>query len=222
MFIVILFFVSTTVSAWTPDSYGVHYNSNVGVGCSSSSVAKLTVHPSNSAVGDIRLGTSTAELTISSGGDGIAKIRSVTTGGRLAIEASDQRELLTITSGGNVGIGTTTPGALLEISGNNAFPEITITERMVGMSAAILFETPARNWLLFADSSPDLFGVLDSDAGEYRIIIDYLGRVGIGTTDPLTRLHVNGTVTANDIRINVNGHQESVRAVLEYILARLE
>lgn len=84
------------------------------------------------------------------------------------------------TSGGNVGIGTTTPGKLLTVGGSNT------NER-------IRFASASRVWdfLIGVESSgDDKFAIWDNTAGVGRLIIDTTGNMGIGTTTPASRLAI--------------------------------
>lgn len=101
--------------------------------------------------------------------------------------------------GNNVGIGTTSPGAKLEVSGG----AVSIANR--GEGAVLLFLSTERHWQLRQ------FGTGQSTAlelasvgggGNKNFIINTTGRVGIGTTNPRERLEVNGNIVATgDVRL---------------------
>jgi hypothetical protein len=103
-------------------------------------------------------------------------------------------ERMRITSGGNVGIGTTSPATLLHISSSNTVLQIQSTS--VANNANLRFVTTARTWTIgpnqyLSDSS---FEIVDSTAGSPRIVIPSSGNVLIGTTtDAGYKLDVNGT-----------------------------
>jgi len=86
---------------------------------------------------------------------------------------------LVVLSNGNVGIGTTSPAAQLTTS--NSQPAT------VGMQI----------WGA-ASQSADLFQV-NSNVGSRLLVVDSSGRVGIGTSSPLTKLSIQGTAGANDV-----------------------
>lgn len=103
-----------------------------------------------------------------------------------------------IQDGGNVGIGTTTPGAKLEVNGNikyngDIFP--TTAGR-----ASILNETPTSTNPNIVPSNSSLATGLGGDNGNLALIINstpavYVnssGNVGIGTTSPTQTLEVKG------------------------------
>ena len=99
---------------------------------------------------------------------------------------------LTITNGGNVGIGTTTPSRLLTV-------EATSPRALIRNSG-----TTGDGYLLFGDSASDsvggirynhttdVFGIRTNGVDD-RLIVDASGNVGIGTTTPNTRLNIVGT-----------------------------
>jgi hypothetical protein len=106
-------------------------------------------------------------------------------------------ERMRITSSGNVGIGTTSPSAKLEV---------------LGGSGAI-----AGTGLLYANNTDDAFslvinnagtstqndrGVFDARVGGSSVMrINNSGNVGIGTTNPLSKIHIENTSGNDGIRI---------------------
>ena len=85
----------------------------------------------------------------------------------------------------NVGIGTATPAAKLEVAGNLNL------ETSGGDVGLWLHRTDAREYRLYVDSN-GLLNLRDQDAGGTRIAVKTDGNVGIGTTSPGDKLHVNG------------------------------
>jgi hypothetical protein len=83
-------------------------------------------------------------------------------------------ERMRIDSAGNVGIGTTAPGALLNVVANTATDAVRITQ------------TGAGNALLVEDSA-------NPDATPF--VVNSIGSVGIGLLAPETALHLNGQFT---------------------------
>jgi len=122
----------------------------------------------------------------------------------------DAADRVTIQSGGNVGIGTTTPEALLTLS-----KDADIAIRFNTTSAV----TVARNWaidasrLAYGDLAVMQSTALGGDplaAGTARMYFDYSGYVGIGTTSPESLLHISGG--AVDISPGANGnYNEGIR-----------
>jgi len=96
-------------------------------------------------------------------------------------------EAMRITSDGNVGIGTTTPSALLEVSGAGQ-QAIKVTDISNSITTG-----------MWAGTDQGLIGTLtDTDLrfvtnGDSKMTIDKDGNVGIGVTDPDTILEVFGS-----------------------------
>jgi hypothetical protein len=97
-------------------------------------------------------------------------------------------------SGGNVGVGTTTPDGKLIVHGGGAAD---VTNPAIGLDNNVILGwksaagATARNFI-FADTTNSLnFGTNNAT----RVTMDTNGNVGIGTTSPSSRLHVVGDVT---------------------------
>jgi hypothetical protein len=114
---------------------------------------------------------------------------------------------LKITNGGNVGIGTTSPGAYLEVYGS------TTSNDVVGMftgtgqyGSAIHLKatgTNGSNWRILSTASGSTpgggyFGLYNDSAGLYRFVISPTGNVGIGTASPAQKLDVVGKMKISD------------------------
>ena len=183
---------------------------NLGVGTSSPS-AKL--HVSDAVNGKILIsGTSTsAELELSapipkitftdtSGGavDGEIKVD----GNAMQI-AMNGTERMRIDSSGNVGIGTSSPGQKLTVSGASPFIMVSNTDETQG---GIFYEDAQNSGERFqtafdSGSAAFVFNRIESTgAVTERLRIDSAGLVGIGTATPNTKLAVEGS--ACEISIN--------------------
>jgi len=131
--------------------------------------------------------------------------------GRFFIDQPGSTNKFTILSGGNVGMGTTSPGAKLELAfAANNIPGLiihtTATSPVNGryglQFSSDLANADSRNWAITPDSvvAGD-FDIRQSNAqagspftaGTSRFYIDNLGKVGIGTTSPASTLHVVST-----------------------------
>ena len=100
-------------------------------------------------------------------------------------------------NGGNIGIGTSSPGFSLHLlfNGGGQYQKI---ENLAGGSSpyGIYLSSPARDWLLIADDGVTTSGSLtiyDGTANKERMYFDPSGNVGVGTISPTSLLSVNGT-----------------------------
>ena len=121
-------------------------------------------------------------------------------------------EKMRITSGGNVGIGTTSPQSKLHIADSTlSLLKVQETSGNTGASAGALFKTSPntgnsyfKGGILYEDTgNANVIGKLhlvnrvsadttNADVGDAKLTIDTVGNVGIGTTSPTTKLHVVG------------------------------
>jgi hypothetical protein len=101
---------------------------------------------------------------------------------------------LSVTAGGNVGIGTSSPQRPLHVEGN----EIHSGGAGAGLSFAnrgsafVNQPTAGERWVLFASG-----GTARLWSGGDKLAVTAAGNVGIGTTTPAARLHVEGTVRSS-------------------------
>lgn len=93
-------------------------------------------------------------------------------------------------TGGNVGIGTVSPGSKLSVSGGNVEVGATYGLVLSGTTTAGFF--PDDNSVGAKIQTGGGFRVFTGGANE-RMRIDYLGNVGIGTTSPSEKLDIYGT-----------------------------
>ena len=93
-------------------------------------------------------------------------------------------ERFRITSGGSVGIGTSSPNRLLTLGGT--------TNAKLALNASSY-----RNYTLGSDAYG--FSIYDDTSTAYRLTVNNVGNVGIGTTSPSDKLHVEGSGTTGAI-----------------------
>jgi hypothetical protein len=94
--------------------------------------------------------------------------------------------LMTLSTNGNVGIGTTNPGAKTSIYTSAGGAQLSLADAN-------------RNWTFYTSNyqTGDL-ELRDNTAGSVRLLVDTAGNVGIGTTIPANKLQVESSSTTTD------------------------
>ena len=212
------------ISGWKiirADSPGDRYfDGNVGIG---------TTSPENK----LHLLTSTTDTTqqllIQNGSSGDAAIKFNISGDSysLGIDNSDgdkfklsagnlgTNDRLVIDSSGNVGIGTTSPGQKLDVAGNiktngefQIFTGTTDIGQISNLSGALNIQgTSTRDVSLGSDTNPQSIFIEGSN-----------GNVGIGTTTPQKKVHIEGPGGASASQLLVTGASDTVGSTAGILL----
>jgi hypothetical protein len=214
-----LFFSTSTDGANLAERMRITHNGNVGIGTTSPG-AKLEVRSDGSAAGgaEIRLqhaNNNTTDvvstLNFANNAGSVAMIQGGTTGANntgyisfFTDNAGASSEKMRILGGGNVGIGTTSPGAKLDIKGDGAdiflqsndFKIARIQPRGTG-----------------ANLDKGLFSLFDGSTEDVRIDTEgssWLngGNVGIGTTSPSQKLTVVGNTYISSGLLLLDNNQD--------------
>ncbi len=166
-----------TINA-TPPTGGLYVAGNVGIGTTSPS-DKLEVYGGNLIIND---GTSKSRLRPSD-------LYMQQAGVIKAWLRADGNSYL---NGGNVGIGTTSPGQKLHVNGNirvGDSADVVFSNRFYALSNAHVY--------LVANSGYDLKFYA---GGTEKMVVNSSGNVGIGTNSPSQKLDVNGNIQATGTR----------------------
>lgn len=188
---------------------------NVGIGVtspsakldvSSAGVAALFVSSSNSVPVSV-YNTGSAVSTIGFSGVGSSSDYHVRIGASATslVAYTDNAERMRITSGGNVGIGTTSPSAKLSL-GANDFMMFSVGSG--GKSGILFYETGAATATdvqygakIFYDETLDVLQLSTRENNVDKLGIALFratGYVGIGTTSPLSKIHIKGDLRLED------------------------
>lgn len=120
---------------------------------------------------------------------------------------------MTITSGGNVGIGTGSPSSPLEVLGNTNWASgwrhgIKITSNDYPTLRLHSLNTAKTSFIGNDNDGGLWFGINGSDTayGTYGMVIQPTGNVGIGTASPTFKLDVSGDIMTGEwLRVNKSG-----------------
>jgi hypothetical protein len=164
------------------------------IGASTASTgAFTTLSGSTSTTSPLVIGGTTASSTLT-----LESTSGAGTTDSIIFKTGSQATRMTIDTSGNVGIGTTSPGSLLELFGTS--------------NGMIRFTySGTRTWAIGNSSTNDgAFRFYDVSASAERMRIDSSGNVGIGTTSPASvsgynALVVNGTTNGGLIEIQKSG-----------------
>ena len=101
-------------------------------------------------------------------------------------------DLITFLSGGNVGIGTTSPGNMLHVYGTSLAG--IKYQRTDAKDARIQIQDPTKAWgLAVGWATGGDFSIIEEGVSGNRIYIQQGGNVGMGTSSPAASLHVDAS-----------------------------
>lgn len=112
---------------------------------------------------------------------------------------TDSTYKMIITDGGNVGIGTTSPSTKLHVQGTS---DTRITLSDTGGASIQLYQQSSDSYILSTNATRIYTG------GGERITITSGGNVGIGTTSPAAKLHIDST--SGQFRISGNSNNFNI------------
>jgi len=123
-------------------------------------------------------------------------------GAPLIFNSSSATEAMRIDSSGSVGIGTSSPSAILHVSSSD--PEFILTDTSTNVDHSLDGNSGTGVLRLHVDKNSEASdpAYIINMAGSEAMRIDSSGRVGIGTSSPDDALHVYNTSSLNHVRID--------------------
>ncbi len=199
----------------TPDTIALATNGNVGIGTTDpqallqvrkNQAASTWVSVANSNAG----GTAGYQIGYTSAGEMASLysdmatndlyLKNVATGGDFRVLVEDTTEALTILNTGNVGIGTTTPGSLLNLYGTGSGTELRIDNGGADGDPFVSFAlSGTQTWIAGIDDSDSDTFKINATSGNFNttgLAITTSGNVGIGTASPQGGLSVASALTS--------------------------
>ena len=182
------------------------FSSNVGIGTTSPSASLHVYNAGGASTQDLIL-----ESSLASANEGLS-IRNSAQNWSLAVRGADLSnafnirnitagsDAFTVTTAGNVGIGTTSPFKTLSVAGSGILSQNSVTLQLqspvASTNATLQLLNSSQTWSIAVRGS-DLnssFAVRDTTNASDRFVITTSGNVGFATTTPWRKLSVTGTV----------------------------
>ena len=181
----------------------INSSGNVGIGTSSPS-RKLHVSGNVRIEGDLTVNGSytqidtdvntTEQWNVTNDGTGPAVTINQTGAQDIMDVQDDGTSVFYIEDGGNVGVGTTNPGANLEVAKGSEGLYLKVGGDNVSNGRGLTFSSGSNNGSVGAlhtiNATSGNGAISLNTAGVSRLFLDRLGNVGIGTASPLTKVHI--------------------------------
>jgi hypothetical protein len=211
---------------WTTSGSNIYNNNtgNVGIGTTSPSVP-LTVEGGGTTGSLTNIGTTTTARFNTANPSIVLGLGYVSSDNPF-LQAfnsvfNSANKLLLNPFGGNVGIGTISPGYSLHINRSTATLALDGITGSLGNSGAAIdlfgWATSNKNWQIgVANIGPDGFAITPSTVAGGSVfstpalLINSSGNVGIGTTAPDALLSVAGTIHTKEVKIDLTGWSDYV------------
>ncbi len=190
------------VITWV-DFLRVTSSGNVGIGTTSPQNAldvngSLLLRGNTAMSNPSSVGPVAAAGYYASGGYAFFQGYNYTTNQHTQLDIDGSKTVINANSGGNVGIGTASPAARLQVSGGSAF--------ITGDSGGLVSSAGPGLALKYTSGTAQIFGYDYANTAPKNLILQYPGgNVGIGTANPNYRLDVNGTAhVTGDMTVDGN------------------
>jgi hypothetical protein len=194
-----LIFSTLNSSASMVEAMRIDSSGNVGIGTSSPTDKLVLNTASNVQVATKYINSNTTGVTIGAAADGSAFVYQAAA--QPFIVYTNAAERMRITSAGDVGIGISTPGAKLEVTGSVRIYQSTGGVFNMQYTTA---NAASRSWQInhdvqvYGDFAIQQSTTQTGNTYADRLYIDASGNVGIGETTPGAALQVNGNIRVSN------------------------
>ena len=186
-------------------------NSNVGIG-TTNPAEKLHVTGGNLAIGETSGGTTRALKFFDGTATTFSSIINPSSAGLRFLTNNGNTDAMSILSNGNVGIGTTNPGEMLDVNGNIRAKSTGHSSLYIDAGAnkfpQFVFAVNGVNkWNIYSDyANSDILRITNPATAVTVMALQQNGNVGIGTASPAKNLHIAGGA-GTGIRLEDTGFQ---------------